>query len=275
MFKYLKVLFLKFREYIVLFSLLLISLIFISQNDSAGVKSFRTLAFGYYAVINSLPTYFIDLFKDDSKIEFLEKENAELMMQLNLLRKHGLENDRLRDLLSFKDSSNFTLIPSSIVSKRISKSDGYFVLNKGFEDSIKVGMPVINNLGFVGIITEVSRSFSVLRILLNVNSKITVTNERSNLDGVLAFNGLSLIIKNIPTTYDFKIGDRILISNLSVVAPPRIPLGLVVDKEKTAAGLLSNIIVDPFVNFSELKYVFIIDIVPSKEINNLELNLFK
>lgn len=264
-----------FREYIVLIILLIISLITISLNNSESVKTFRTVSFGYYAFINSIPTWISEIFNNNSEMEELRQHNAELMLQVNLLREYGMENFQLKEMLAFEDSTNFSLQPSKIISKFTTGTEGYYVLNKGVSDSILVGMPVISEKGLVGIITEVSEDFCVLRILINSKSKITVRNQRSGIDGIMAWDGTNLIIKNIPTTFDFKEGDRIVTSSFSVVAPPSIPVGIVSSKKKTAAGLLSNILMKPFVDFNSLKNVFILKIVPSRQIDNLELNLFK
>ena len=82
-----------------------------------------------------------------------------------------------------------------------------------------------------------------------------------------------LVIKNVPTTYDIEVGDRIVVSELSSIVPPSIPVGIVADRETTVSGLLSNIIVKPFADLHLLKNVIVLKTVVSSELDSLELNL--
>ena len=82
-------------------------------------------------------------------------------------------------------------------------------------------------------------------------------------------------MKNIPTTYDVMIGDRIVTSEFSTILPPSIPVGVVVDKETNISGLLNSITVRPFVEIPSLKNVFVLQIIQDTQIDSLELNLLK
>ena len=167
------------------------------------------------------------------------------------------------------------MIPSAIISKLVSKIHGNFVIDVGTSDSVDVGMPVINHLGLVGIVTDVSSNFSVVRTLYNSNLALAVVDQRSNVAGIMDWNGIELVMKNIPTTYDVMIGDRIVTSEFSTILPPSIPVGVVVDKETNISGLLNSITVRPFVEIPSLKNVFVLQIIQDTQIDSLELNLLK
>ena len=55
--------------------------------------------------------------------------------------------------------------------------------------------------------------------------------------------------------------------------PPSIPVGIVSHKDESLSGILSNVIVQPFVDFDNVKHIFIIDIIQKKQIDSYELNL--
>ena len=80
-------------------------------------------------------------------------------------------------------------------------------------------------------------------------------------------------MKNVPATADINNGDRVVTSVLSTILPPSIPIGLVVNKESNISGLLSDILIKPFVDVSSVKNVFILSAVRSNQIDSLELNL--
>ena len=263
----------KFKEYITLTFLLVVSLILMSLNENTSIKNFKILALGNFASINAIVTGIANYFEDTPYVEKLEKENAELMLQVNTLREYALENNELKKILSFKQSNNFDIIHAKIVSRLVSKISGYFIISKGRNDSIAIGMPVVTDNGLVGIIYDITDNYSTIRTFENSLFHVAVKDQRSNVNGILNWDGKYLIIKNVPTTYDVEVGDRIVVSELSSIIPPSIPVGIVADRETTVSGLLSNIIVKPFAELNLLKNVIVIKTLVSSELDSLEVNL--
>ncbi len=262
-----------FKEYLLLVVLLLISLSILSLNESEKVKKLKAYAFGGFAFVTNIANSITDWTGENDELLKQKRINAELMLQVSMLRQYGLENNSLRELLNFRDSTAKPLFPAEVVSKMISKARSSFILNVGRKDSIKIGMPVINEKGLVGIITNISEDFSRVRTLKNSNLKITVKNERTNINGVMGWSGKELVIRNIPTTAEMKVGDRIVISEFSTIFPPTIPVGIISEKVSTISGELSSVIVTPFVEVDAVENVFVLGVVPSKQVNELELNL--
>ena len=265
----------KFKEYIIVTALLIISLSLLSLNENPAVKKIRVYALGSLAVFNSLVSDFAEIFSPQGELVSAKKENAELMLKLNMLREYGLENNELKNLLSFNDTSGYPLVAGKVVSRLVSKVQGTFIINIGRSDSILVGMPVINNKGLVGLVTDISNDFSVVRTLQNSNLKLAVKDQRSNINGVISWDGIQLLIKNIPVTSDIMQGDRIVTSEFSTIVPPEIPVGIVSNKSNTVSGLLSRVTVQPFVEFDQIKNVFVLQLVQSSQIDSLELNLLR
>lgn len=264
-----------FKEYIVLVILLIISLILLSQNNSKGIQKVRSIAFGTFASVTSVFTDIFNISNLKNENENLRRTNAELMLQLSKLREYGIVNDELKGLLSLKDSSNFPLISATVVSKSLTKSQGTITLNAGKNQSVKVGMPVITDNGIVGIIYSISDNYSIARTLTNVDLKITVKNERSRENAIMKWNGDWLVMINVPKTFDIKKGDRIVTSELSSIIPFPLPVGVVYEIGNVEQGIFNEVKVQPFVDFQKVENVFILGLVKSKEIDNIEFNLLK
>lgn len=275
MFNGLKKFFNNFKEYIVLIFLLLVSLSLLPLNKSAELKKIRTLAFGNLVFLNSLVLNAQNMFKDKDEIVKLENLNSELMLKVNQLREYGLENSELKRILRLKDTTKYPIRPVTIINKLISSLPGYYLINAGLNDSLKNGMPVINDKGLVGLIVKASDHFSLIMSLKSSESHIAVMDQRSKVNGILDWDGKSFVIKNISTTNDINIGDRIVTSAFSTIVPPSIPVGIVIGKSTSVAGLLTNIEVKTFVDFQSVKNVVVLKIINSKEVNNIELNLLK
>lgn len=274
MFRVLSKIWESFKEYIILVVLLITSLFLLSQNEKPAVNHVRAIAFGTFATATSVISGLINYPKLKSENEELRERNAELMLQISKLREYAIVEDDLLGMLSLKDTSKYPLISARIISKSLNRSQNTFTLNVGIKDNIKIGMPVITDKGLVGIINSVSENFSVLRTLYNRDLKLTVTNERSRVDGILKWNGSELSIVDVPKTFDHKKGDRIFTSELSSIISIPIPIGIVADFKNVETGIFNEIVVFPFTDLTKVEYVFVIPIVQSKVLNNVELNFY-
>jgi len=262
-----------FKEYIVLVVLLIISLILLSQNNAQGIQQVRSIAFGTFASVTSVFTDVFNISNLKQENETLRRTNAEMMLHLSRLREYAIVNEDLKGLLALKDSSTFPLIPSTIVSKSLTKSQGTITLNAGKNQSVKVGMPVITDKGIVGIVYSISDNYSIARTLTNVDLKITVKSERTRENAVMKWNGEWLVMINVPKTFDLRKGDRIVTSEISSIIPFPLPVGLVYEIGNVEKGIFNEIKVHPFVDFQKVENVFILGIVKSKEIDDIEFNL--
>jgi len=265
----------EYKEYIILILLLVISLVTLSLNQKPGIKKVRAVAFGTFASVTSVISDVINTAKVQSENERLRKVNAELMLQVNRLREYGILNEELKGLVGLKDTSNYPLIPATIVSKSLTKSQSTITINVGEGSGIKPGMPVINDQGLIGIIQSISEDYAIARTLKNIDLKLTVKDERSRVDGIMKWTGEDLVIVDVPKTYDIEPGDRIITSELSSIVSIPIPIGVVVGLSKVETGIFNEVRIKPFVDFVRVENVFVLGVLQSKQKNNLELNFYK
>ncbi len=264
-----------FKEYIVLIVLLITSLLTLSLNTKPAVKSVRAVAFGTFAAFTSVVSGIVNTGSVKAENERLRRLNAELMLQVNRLREYGIENTELKGLLGLKDSTNYPLIAATIISKSINKSQSTITLNVGSREGVKPGMPVINDFGILGIVNSTSDNFCIARTLKNLELKLTVKDERSRINGIMKWNGVNLVIIDVPRTYDVEPGDRIITSEISSIVSEPLPVGVVTKISKVEAGLFNEVQVKPFVDFVRAEHVFVLQLVKSEEKDNLQLNFYK
>jgi len=263
------------REYLILIILLLVSLSLISQNETPSLQKIKSFAFVNIAIINNIFHNVFNSNSDYDEIIMLKRRNAELMLTVNKLREYALENNEIKGMLKFENESESDLLSANVIAKNFGNIIGNIIINIGAKDSVKVGMPVINHLGLIGIVYETSKDFSLVRTLRNSKLKIAVEAQRTGVQGILSWEVEKLTLKNIPATYDINIGDRIITSDFSTLFPPKIPIGVVAKKENNISGLVSDIIIQPYVDFNKINNLFVKKLVISKELNEFELNLLK
>ncbi|MCS7054426.1 MAG: rod shape-determining protein MreC [Ignavibacterium sp.] len=264
-----------FREYAFLIVLVIISLYLISINTSPQIQKLRAMIFSTFAVVNSFFNDTIDSENLKEEVENLRLTNAELMLQLSRLRKDMILIDNLKNSLSLKDTFKFKLISSQIISRFNNLNQETITINDGKKNGVEIGMPVINDRGLVGVVFSVSDNYAIIKTLRNSDLNLTVKSEKTGEQGVLKWKSGNLRIINVPKTYQIKKGDRIVISELSTIVPVIVPVGYANSIENIEKGIFNEIIVNTLVDFNNLEYVFIVPIVASKEVRNLELNFLK
>jgi rod shape-determining protein MreC len=274
MFRFLSYVWNRFKEYLILTLLVIFSLTLLTQNNNQKIQKVRAVAFGSFAAVSSVFYDFFNITQLKNENKNLREINTELMIQLSMLREQGIINGELRGMLGYKDTSSLPLTPATVVSKSLSITQNTITINEGTLKGIKPGMPVISYKGLVGIIQTCSDDFSIARTLKNVDLKLTVKNEKNRLNGIMKWDGEKLVIVDVPKTYDFDIGDRIVTSEISSIIPVPIPVGIVAKIEEEQTGILNLIYVTPFEEVLTVEHVFVLMLVANDEKNNLELNFY-
>ncbi|HXG38395.1 MAG TPA: rod shape-determining protein MreC, partial [Bacteroidota bacterium] len=199
-----------FKEYIILAGLIVVSLVLLVLNDNPQVRRIRTLATVSLGVVqeqlSSIPSYFFL----KSENETLRRLNVQLADEASKLRDARLENIRLRQLLGLKERSTDRLIAARVVNKNLTLSRNTLTIDVGEADSVKPMMPVINEAGVVGMVIATSKHYAMVNLLLNTSFRVSAKVERSRVDGIVAWDGNNLLLKNVVKTMDVVPGDVIL-----------------------------------------------------------------
>jgi rod shape-determining protein MreC len=108
-------------------------------------------------------------------------------------------------------------------------------------------MPVLNDKGLIGVVQFSNTNYSLVKHINNTSFKIAAKDQRTGIDGIISWNGEKMVMSNIQGADSVYIGDRIVTSDFSTVAPPNIPIGIVKSKEPNNNGIGYIIVVEPFV----------------------------
>lgn len=270
MFQRLYNLILLFREYVVLAGLLLVSLTLLAFNDNTQMRHLRALTTVMFGVVQEQLAVIPRYFGLRSENDRLRQSLIDLADEVSQLREARLENIRLRRLLGLTDQSSFRLIGGSVVGKNLTLLRNTLTLGIGAKDSIKEQMPVIADGGLVGVVSHVTDRYSVVRILLNTDFRASAKVQRSRVDGILAWDGRSLLLNNVTKTLDVKVGDVIVTSEYSNTYPPNIRIGVVREVQEQQGTLFKKVFVLPGVDFVKLEEVFVVQYTPDPERRALE-----
>jgi rod shape-determining protein MreC len=259
-----------FKEYLVLAGLLVLSLMLLVLNDNTQVHQLRTLATVSLGVLQEQLSIIPSYFYLKSENEALRRMNIQLADEVHRLRDARLENIRLRQLLGLKDRVPDRMIAAKVVNKNLTLLRNTLTLNVGEADGVKPMMPVINEAGAVGVVVSTSRHYSIVNLLLNTSFRVSAKVERSRVDGIVAWDGSDLLLKNVVKTMDVMPGDVVVTSEYSSTFPPNIRVGVVARVTEQPSTLFKKIILIPSVDVVRLEELFVLVRVPDEERLRLE-----
>lgn len=256
---------LNLKEYLILSVLIVFSLAFLFSNDNTQIRFVRAIAVGMFGTVQSGISSIPNVFELQQENKMLRESNIRLSNEVSGLKEAKLENIRLTKLLSFKEATGLGLVSANVVNKSLIQTRNTITLNVGENDSVYVNMPVITDAGLVGRIVSTSKNYSIAQILYNKDLRITIKVQRSRVDGILNYDGVSVLsVTNIPKNADVNVGDVIITSEFSNYFPSGLPIGTV-----TEAGNLDNLFkkieIAPLVNFHNLENVFVLKYLANRE----------
>jgi rod shape-determining protein MreC len=258
------------KEYIIFSFIVLICLIMIFQNENVQIRFMRGAAVSFVGAVQSTFSIIPNIFQLEKENKELREANNILSTELSQIKEEKLENIRLKQMLEFRQKTNFRTVTGKIIGKTLIQTRNNITLNIGEKDSVRVGMPVITDRGLVGRVVAASNNFCIVQILLNKDLRVSAKDQRSRVDGIIAWDGEEkLQLKNVSKSSDVMQGDAIITSEYSNHFPAGIPIGYAVTIG-TVDNLFKKIEVEPFVNFETLEEVFVLKYLSNEERQTLE-----
>ncbi|KXK04548.1 MAG: rod shape-determining protein MreC [Ignavibacteriaceae bacterium] len=258
------------KEYLVLTLLVIVSLVLLFSNDNSQIRFIRALTIGTFGTIQSGFNVIPNVFDLESENKFLREKNIRLANELAEFKEAKLENIRLTKLLKLSQIPELDFISARIINKSMTHSRNSITLDRGKNEGIEIGMPIVTDDGLVGRVVSVSNNYSLGQILYNKSLKVSVKNQRSRVDGILEYDGSEkIMVSHVPKSSDVKQGDLFITSMYSNQFPRGIPVGIVIE-EGNLDNMFKKIVLKPAVDFNLLEEVFVLKFIPDEERNSLE-----
>lgn len=229
-----------------------------------------------YQAVQSLITQPEDITTLRQRNSQLEAENSKLQVQIVELQQQVTEAELLSTLVDYERRNvENQYIAAAVIARDISPFMHYIIIDRGSDDGLRKGMPVITQQGLVGSVAAVTAGAARVQLINDLGSSINAILQQSGVDGVV--NGkitgeieLDMVSKNAT----IQPGELVLTSGLGGKFPANIVIGQVVTIRSEAYSLFQSASVQPAVDFSQLEIVLIIknfqpeDIAPLIPIQN-------
>lgn len=256
-------------------SVLCIILIFISFRYEDKVQPVKNVVTSVFTPmqkgINTVGKWITDKKELVTNIKDLQEENKQLKEQLaettyenRILQQEGYELDTLRDLYKLdKRYPSYPKVAATIISKDTNNWYNRFIIDKGSDDGLEVGMNVLAGNGLVGIIVKVGHNNATVRSIIddasNVSGMFLKTNDPCNVKGNLELIDKGLIeVQGIDKDAKVKDGYEIVTSAVSSKYLEGILIGYISDITVDSNNMTKSGYLTPAVDFSNLTTVLVI-----------------
>ncbi len=190
----------------------------------------------------------------------LQNEVAELQAQVIQLQERVSETQVLAALLDFERARpENTYKPAAVIGRDPSPFLHYVIINRGSNDGILRGMPVVTEQGLVGrvdaVIADAARVQLITDPASSVNVRLQNAEEEASLVGSVTGN---VVLELIPQDANVDTGDLVLTSGLGGGYPPDLIIGQVVNIRSREYDLFQQATIQPVVDFNRLQIVLVI-----------------
>lgn len=213
---------------------------------------------------------YIIMVRANEEARTLREQNARLSVQLQIAREMELENQRLKDLLQFREKLSGEFMASRVLARDPSYFYDSVRLNRGSRDGVRPGMAVLAAEGAVGLVIKVTGDTSHVLLVTDPNSSVDVIVARNRKRGVLEGTAGSLMrLKHVGKGGNVQVGDLLLTSGLTGSFPRGILVGRVSNIQLESDHVTQRVEVEPSVSFADLSEVLLLK-QPSLEMDVID-----
>ena len=197
----------------------------------------------------------------------LRTENAQLTEQLRVTRTQLLrfealneENRRLREIReASKGVSQRTLI-AEIINVSVQPFRHMVVINKGADDGVFRGQPVLDAFGVVGQVMQVGKSTATLILITDTEHAVPVQVNRNGIRSIAMGTGetAKLTLPYLTVESDVQRGDLLVSSGLDEIFPAGYPVATVTKVERNSTDTFALVEAKPLAQLDRDREVLLL-----------------
>jgi rod shape-determining protein MreC len=190
----------------------------------------------------------------------LQAEISRLQSEIIDLKQQVADTRILSALVDFaRTNPENRYIAANVIGRDTSPFMQYVLIDRGSDQGLRRGMPVVTQQGLVGRIAAVLPNAARVQLITDTGSSINVRLEPSGAPGVLQGQVTgNIALEMIPKTAEVNPGDLVLTSGLGGNYPSDIIIGQISNLRSRENDLFQRASVQPVVDFQNLEIVLVI-----------------
>lgn len=201
-----------------------------------------------------------------SRLSTLEKENATLKrthtrnaFELQHGQQLQLENAQLRRLLGASQQTSVGSVMATILYDARDSFTRRIIVDRGMNQGVAPGQPVIDDQGVIGQITRVFPFTSEVTLLTDKDQLIPVQVQRNGLRSVIQGKGqIGHLEIQLPSNADIKVGDMLVTSGIDGIYPAGLSVARVASIEHDARSVFERVVCTPTAGIDRYQEVLIL-----------------
>lgn len=216
------------RDKTVLAIAVILSILMLNLDEESQVHSVRVISSFLLAPVEKAQKHFADLDSLRAENDKLREVVAALSYERSRLLHFKRERERMRNLLNFRRDSHYRFLPCEVIAMSSNVYHHSVTVDRGSNDGILKGMPVVGYRGVVGRIIQVFPSSSRVILINNHSVSVSCRDRRSRVIGVLRWDyGNYFNLDYVSKDEDVMVGDTLVTSGLGKAFPGGFPVGIV------------------------------------------------
>lgn len=208
--------------------------------------------------------YFSTLSSLEKQVEQLKQQQIAAAQVLQQAQLHIAENAQLRKLMEARERVPGKSMLAEVLYDARDSSTRKIVLDRGAQQGVTPGLPVIDNQGVVGQVTRVFPFTSEVTLLTDKEQAIPVQVLRNGLRSVAYGRGQSgqLDLRFMAPNADVQVGDILITSGIDGVYPAGLAVARVVQVENNVNGAFGRIVCQPLAGIQNNTQLLILTTPP-------------
>ncbi len=237
-----------------------LSLLIIASNGSPLLSQARSLVLDGSAYLY-VPIQWVEmLFTIEKDYHELQQRHIKAQIELNKSKTISSENQRLRNMLGFKDEKQFNVIPANVLSDVGSHTMSSLTVDQGSDDGVTLLSGVVDaEAQLVGKVVAVSPKTALVQLVNDKNFRVSVREMRSRDVGILSYTlKKGYLIQDVPKNAEVIAGDSVVTSGFSDIFPEHIFVGWVSEISPVVEDYVKSVRVDLATDFNRIEEIFIL-----------------
>ena len=202
----------------------------------------------------------------------LEKERLILLGKLQRSADLAAENLRLRQLLNASELLIDSVLVTEVIGVSPNPRNHVVTIDRGAEDAVYVGQPVLDAMGLMGQVSHVFDSHSQVLLITDLSHALPVQVVRNGLrsiaEGTSDYHEMQLSFVS-PTT-DIVEGDQLVSSGLGGRFPEGYPVGIVTEINHSPGAKFADIRVRPSAQHDRSRHLLLVYTQQGDEVSGQE-----
>jgi rod shape-determining protein MreC len=232
------------------------------------IRTYMDTAVSPFYFLSNGPRKLLDSVSDTlATRQQLELENRALRQELLLKNSDQLllgqfkqENARLRELLGSPLRQDEQKMVTQVISTGTDPYSDQVVIDKGSENGVYEGQPVISDKGVVGQVVAVAKFTSRVLLICDASHALPIQVLRNDIRVIAAGSGCAddLQLEHLPSNTDIRVGDVLVTSGLGGRFPEGYPVAVVSSVKVDSQRAYTVIQARPTAGLQRLRYLLLL-----------------